>query len=85
MISSIQATGDTLVIHGDLAGCPPIGSVIEVTVAGAAVFRAAHTLYEAALASDVDLSLPALQMRLTPPLGEALFQLFDACHDLLDR
>lgn len=71
--------------HGDLAGCPPIGSVIEVTRQGAAVFGAAHALYEAALDSDVDLSLPALQMRLTPILGEALFRLFDACHDLTNH
>lgn len=70
--------------HGDLAGCPQVGSVIEVTKAGAAVYGAAHLLYEAALASDVDLSLLGLQMRLTPPLGAALFELFDACHSMLD-
>ena len=74
--------------HGDLATaverCAVPGEVIEVTRHGFAVFDAARQLYEAALSSDLDLSLQALQMRLTPPLGAAVFQLLDACHDLLE-
>lgn len=73
--------------HGDgsAAQCPRLGSVVTVTPAVVAVYSCAHALYVTALASDVDLSLQGLQMRLTPDFGLALFQLLDACHDLLDR
>lgn len=73
--------------HGDLPGgrCPAPGSATEVTSQGVAVHAAACQLYEAALDSGIDLSLEALQMRLTPPLGSALHRMLDSCHDLIYR
>ncbi len=76
-----------LVTHGDgsAAQCPQPGSVVTVTPAAVAVYSCAHALYEAALASGVDLNSQALQMRLTADFGMALHRLLDACHDLLER
>lgn len=50
-----------------------------------AVGVAAHVLYDAALASDLDMTLPGLQRQMADAaVGSALFVLLDACHTLLD-
>jgi hypothetical protein len=68
---------------GDLAvrQCPQPGSTIEVTASGAAVFSAAHLLYQSYLASP----LPDPRDVLGPDVGPALLCLLDACHDLIEH
>jgi hypothetical protein len=61
--------------------CPTPGSWIEVTPSGAAVFSAAHDLYETFLNDPRPPDLDCLG----PEVGGKLLCLLDACHDLIER
>jgi hypothetical protein len=77
--------GETPMQHGDLGGqCPRPGSTIEVTNQGAAVFSAARQFYETVLASDLMITPDSIQTWNNPAVGEAVLDLLDACHTLID-
>lgn len=88
-------------IHGDAQVVPPPFVTIPVQVdplvlkmkpglfpitrQGARLYEAAFSLYEAVLASPLDISPQAFAAWQHPEVAQAVHALLDCCHDLLER